>query len=289
MDNTRSSLDDLQHSRLGLLGSGFLLLNRVYSPYGYSARKGGVSPILGFNGERRDPVSQGYLLGNGYRNFNPILMRFISPDSLSPFGVGGVNTYCFCAGDPVNRQDPSGHAGWPVFPESFRFGKYRRAVMSSYQEVGRSRVRRTSMPALVSRPSENEILNKWDMIGYHAGKAKNKKGLQAALDPIFQGSPGREDFGPGFYSAPELDIPIEVGEAIQRIDKEQPTMFSLYVENMARLKPGRDFEFSQLPERFTHRKELEMVFRTAAYEMIAVRVTRGPAKIVLPRSKEAPF
>ncbi|KPZ22499.1 RHS repeat-associated core domain-containing protein, partial [Pseudomonas syringae group genomosp. 3] len=31
------------------------------------------------------------------------------PDSLSPFGKGGLNAYAYCAGDPVNRSDPSGH------------------------------------------------------------------------------------------------------------------------------------------------------------------------------------
>ncbi|WP_230202737.1 RHS repeat-associated core domain-containing protein, partial [Pseudomonas syringae] len=43
--------------------------------------------------------------------FNPVLMRFNSPDSLSPFGEGGVNAYAYayCEGDPVNRVDPSGH------------------------------------------------------------------------------------------------------------------------------------------------------------------------------------
>ncbi len=50
-----------------------------------------------------------YLLGNGYRAFNPVLMRFNSPDSLSPFGKGGLNAYAYCAGDPVNRVDPTGH------------------------------------------------------------------------------------------------------------------------------------------------------------------------------------
>ncbi|WP_397457346.1 RHS repeat-associated core domain-containing protein, partial [Pseudomonas versuta] len=37
-------------------------------------------------------------------------MRFHSRDSLSPFGEGGLNGYAYCAGDPVNRIDPSGHA-----------------------------------------------------------------------------------------------------------------------------------------------------------------------------------
>ena len=40
-------------------------------------------------------------------------MRFNSPDSLSPFGEGGVNAYGYCEGDPVNRADPGGH--WPMF------------------------------------------------------------------------------------------------------------------------------------------------------------------------------
>ncbi len=28
---------------------------------------------------------------------------------MSPFGKGGMNAYAYCAGDPVNRSDPTGH------------------------------------------------------------------------------------------------------------------------------------------------------------------------------------
>ncbi|MBK5355161.1 RHS repeat-associated core domain-containing protein [Pseudomonas sp. TH41] len=80
----------------------------VYSPYGHRSPEGGLISLLGFNGERRDPVTGHYLLGNGYRAFNPALMRFNSPDSLSPFGKGGVNAYAYCGGDPVNWVDPMG-------------------------------------------------------------------------------------------------------------------------------------------------------------------------------------
>lgn len=66
--------------------------------------------VLGFNGEHDDKTTGHYLLGNGYRAFNPVLMRFNSPDSWSPFGEGGINAYAYCAGDPVNRTDPEGHA-----------------------------------------------------------------------------------------------------------------------------------------------------------------------------------
>jgi RHS repeat-associated protein len=64
---------------------------------------------VGFHGERRDPVNGTTHLGNGYRAYSPVLMRFTCPDSLSPFGAGGINPYAYCAGDPVNRADPSGH------------------------------------------------------------------------------------------------------------------------------------------------------------------------------------
>lgn len=68
--------------------------------------------ISGFNGLRIDHVSGNYHPGKGYRSYSPILMRFTAPDSWSPFGAGGINTYSYCAGDPINRSDPSGHFSW---------------------------------------------------------------------------------------------------------------------------------------------------------------------------------
>lgn len=84
------------------------LLPQAYTPYGHRGGESGLSSLLGFNGERRDPVTGHYLLGNGHRAFNPVLMRFNSPDRLSPFGRGGLNPYAYCLGDPVNFSDPTG-------------------------------------------------------------------------------------------------------------------------------------------------------------------------------------
>lgn len=95
---------DLQRSVLHSLG-GAKKHPRAYTPYGHHREQLG---LLGFNGEAPDPLTGHYLLGNGHRAYNPVLMRFNSPDTLSPFGAGGLNPYCYCLGDPVNRVDPNG-------------------------------------------------------------------------------------------------------------------------------------------------------------------------------------
>ncbi|WP_260954678.1 RHS repeat-associated core domain-containing protein [Pseudomonas citri] len=99
---------DQQHSvlqTLSLIGPQHL----AYTAYGHRPVESGLGSLLGFNGERPDSITGHYLLGQGNRAFNPVLMRFNSPDELSPFGDGGINAYAYCGGDPVNRYDPSGN------------------------------------------------------------------------------------------------------------------------------------------------------------------------------------
>lgn len=79
---------------------------RSYPPYG--ALESLAGPGLGFCGEQLDTLTACYPLGNGHRFYSPHLRRFIRPDSISPFGRGGINAYAYCEGDPINRMDPSG-------------------------------------------------------------------------------------------------------------------------------------------------------------------------------------
>jgi RHS repeat-associated protein len=85
---------------------------RGYMAYGYAPSTDSTQSALGYNGEYTDPVTGNYHLGNGYRAFSPTLNRFTAPDSLSPFGAGDLNTYAYCAGDPINAIDPTGHMKW---------------------------------------------------------------------------------------------------------------------------------------------------------------------------------
>ncbi len=79
-----------------------------YSPYG--RRYAGIKAEnwLGFKGEPLNSLGF-YYLGNGYRAYDPAWGRFLTRDSLSPFGAGGAAGYVYCNGDPVNNHDPSGH------------------------------------------------------------------------------------------------------------------------------------------------------------------------------------
>lgn len=83
---------------------------QAFTPFGHHHIAQGMSGLPGFNGERPDPLTGHYHLGKGHRAYNPHLMRFNSPDQLSPFGAGGLNAYAYCVGDPLNRSDPSGRA-----------------------------------------------------------------------------------------------------------------------------------------------------------------------------------
>jgi RHS repeat-associated protein len=93
---------------------------RCYSAYGYEVLVARQS-LIGFNGNQRDVVSGCDLLGNGVRAYSPVLMRFCSPDTLSPFSAGGINAYIYCGGDPINFVDSDGHTKNPPLPSPWTY------------------------------------------------------------------------------------------------------------------------------------------------------------------------
>lgn len=99
---------DRQRSVLSM-SEGKAAKSQAYSPYGHHIKVSGLLSLLAFNGEWQDAITGRYHLGNGYRQFSPVMMRFCSPDSWSPFGEGVLNAYVYCEGNPIDRTDPTGH------------------------------------------------------------------------------------------------------------------------------------------------------------------------------------
>ncbi|MGB9089282.1 MAG: RHS repeat-associated core domain-containing protein [Pseudomonas farsensis] len=87
-----------------------------YCAYGERPDNNGLETLLAFNGELREKAFGWYLLGRGYRAFNPSLMRFHSPDSMDQ-EISGINPYLYCLGNPINWRDPTGHRS------SYGYGK----------------------------------------------------------------------------------------------------------------------------------------------------------------------
>jgi RHS repeat-associated protein len=188
---------DLQRSVLHLLdATGPHPL--VYTPYGHLPSTSGLLSLLGFNGERPDPVTGHYLLGNGYRAFNPVLMRFNSPDSLSPFGEGGLNPYAYCVGDPVNRSDPSGHTWlWLksilrglnlMQPSAGRVGGFRRLSQGSFGTnlVTINPIYQSSSGSITSRSSDSTVrsIHSQESIYAHVANGSSAAQLPPRIEPL---------------------------------------------------------------------------------------------------------
>ncbi|MBC3451069.1 RHS repeat-associated core domain-containing protein [Pseudomonas mosselii] len=93
---------------------------RGYTPFGY---RQAYFSLMGFTGQLCERGLGAYALGNGHRFYNPWLMRYHTPDALSPFSQGGINAYAYCALDPINHVDPNGRWFYTVAKDNLMTAK----------------------------------------------------------------------------------------------------------------------------------------------------------------------
>ena len=116
VDGLQLHMNDASGSVRGVSAPGQAHVRRHYTPYGDTkiplddgkVRSMADLQLPALNGQRLDAAINLYFLGNGQRVYDPHLMMFLQPDPLSPFDEGGINSYAYCAGNPVNLMDPSG-------------------------------------------------------------------------------------------------------------------------------------------------------------------------------------
>lgn len=286
---------DLQRSVLQLLDA-TQPRPLAYTPYGHRPAQSGLLSLLGFNGERPDPVTGHYLLGNGYRAFNPVLMRFNSPDSWSPFGEGGLNAYAYCDGDPINHSDPSGHAfGWSLVKNSL--AKIIKTATSPPPKV----IDDFALPELPSRTmrraSEPSFSLKIDMenfefIGFHGSTKENYRSLARGPNPRFMDSVSGLSGGRGFYVAPKRPIAIDFSQVAASYSNGTPHVYTVHARGFSAMTPSRHYQFRTMGEGglvLRSLSEMEIVLHEKIYNRIAIYMTDIRSKPTLPRASEAPF
>lgn len=183
----------------------------TYTPFGYRALVMGDNDQLGFNGEWLDTLTGQYFLGLGYRAFNPVLMRFNSPDKISPFGAGGLNSYTYCLNDPINLSDPEGDFAigrlWNRFSNYFRGRKH------------------------------------LQLIGYHGTTEPSVKSLKNGLTPEHI----RAKFhGPGFYISQDknyAEFYANLGAKVR--PGEKPVIVGVFTKDVNKLVKGKDFNYAE--------------------------------------------
>ena len=187
----------------------------AYSAYGHRSAEMPVSTHLGYNGVLREEQTGLYLLGNGYRPYNPCMMRFHSPDSWSPFGRGGLNAYAYCEGQPVLNDDPDGH---------MRFGTFLRLFRPTTESIRPNSVRpeflkNTKNRAATVRPIKEKHINllKKNVGFYQLNKADVEKKLKTAADLPTEIRQYERDYGPGTFvnhaAAARADADLKLSDA----------------------------------------------------------------------------
>ncbi|WP_130908476.1 RHS repeat-associated core domain-containing protein [Pseudomonas sp. Sample_16] len=275
----------------------------TYSLYGHRTLESGLLSLLGFNGERPDPVTGCYLLGNGYRAFNPVLMRFNSPDPLSPFKEGGLNCYSYCEGDPINHLDPTGRARWKLF--SFFRNLFKKQMptpsdsptIRSTTDVDNSKrlsLERTYEKKLSTRrlsaPSPVSADDRYQYVGLHGSAKKYERSLTwGGVNPLFLGK-GIDHIGPGFYVTPDHKLAWTYAfDTGGMLGEEQ--LYSVFAKNFIGMRAGTDYTATLHRPVFENEKPIQIVFREHIVSALRIRLFDPSRmdKLAFPRSSEAPF
>ncbi|MBF0526410.1 MAG: hypothetical protein HQK56_15100 [Deltaproteobacteria bacterium] len=182
--------DHLGAPRYIMDSSGAIVWKWDKDPFGNGAPTGSLTYNLRFPGQYFD--SETGLYYNMARDYNPGLGRYIQSDSI--WLRGGVNTYAYVGGDPINFVDPDGSAPISAIKKALemvyekiggRLLKCKPGKFGSPQRGTPQKGYRLDPPHPDAKPGSPESgphINWWD---YTAGKRGN--GGRSGAEPIIGG------------------------------------------------------------------------------------------------------
>lgn len=146
---------------------------KTYTSYGFTL----ATSDIGFNSDYK--INDLYLMGNGYRLYNPKIRKFYSADTLSFSLQAGINPYTYLNGDPINYIDPNGH-----LPKKLKklnpFAKNKNQAKKTTQTL--------LSPITKDHPNDVLILGCGDAYQGHQHQAKQHHTLDqnSALHPTYK-------------------------------------------------------------------------------------------------------
>ena len=177
--------DHLASNRLVLrVGSGTTRAD--YGPFGQPLTSNGSVALQGkgYINERFDPETGLQYLNARY--YDPLLARFITPDTWDPDIPGvDINRYAYAGNDPVNGSDPNGHAYED--PNKFPGGE---KGWKGNQDSKDNTQAQTSKPA---NETKDNCAGCKKMAGDPKAYASEESALRRAQINLARGVPGRHD------------------------------------------------------------------------------------------------
>lgn len=189
--------------------------NISYSPYGKDSCLPESSLLSRYTGQRWLTSGIGYLLGNGHRLYNPVLMRFYSSDTFSPFEEGDINAYAYCGNAPINRVDPSGRM----------FGSFIKRMSGGYSY--------SKLKSRLKNENPNFSINEYN--AFEKSLAKRERRNEAVFNRTLQ------------YNLGNADHWVDISD---RLKSQRRTLQNLHLDKNNRYNPKR----TENPETHSHRR-----------------------------------
>jgi len=206
--------DHLSSVRLITNAAGAQAERANYLPFGQQFPA--LSQSKGYIGEKFDPETGLQYLHARY--YDPVLGRFLTPDTFDPTDPGvGTNRYAYCFDDPVNCSDPNGHdnptmGSYDTAPDATGDSGYNRPSADAVSQNGCSSCDQGSTD-VATGSSTNEVCcstdstnSSVDTNGTNDLFVSNTNRSSPSLEAMASG-PGIGHNGPPPDDAPSIRVP----------------------------------------------------------------------------------